>query len=170
VVVPPGCVTPRLEFFRTSPNVPERPVSECSRAEVHRGTDPDLPDPPARQAVEVISDSEHDVAVPGGHVHAWKSGSGPAVLLLHGGSGFIRFTPPPSSLSCETAIELFDSSNAVCFLLRAKAHSRSNCTWPMRSPSSVSLGSTECVSPGAHGVAISRCNSSSNIPSDSPVW
>jgi proline iminopeptidase len=35
---------------------------------------------------------EHEVAVPGGHVHAWQSGSGPPLLLLHGGPGLSDYT------------------------------------------------------------------------------
>jgi proline iminopeptidase len=43
-------------------------------------------------AVAVTSLKEHDVAVPGGHVHVWQSGSGPPLLLLHGGPGLSDYT------------------------------------------------------------------------------
>ena len=36
--------------------------------------------------------NEHDVTVPGGHVHAWQSGTGPPLLLLHGGPGLSDYT------------------------------------------------------------------------------
>ena len=36
--------------------------------------------------------AEHDVAVPGGHVRAWENGSGPPLLLLHGGPGLSDYT------------------------------------------------------------------------------
>jgi proline iminopeptidase len=35
---------------------------------------------------------EHDIAVPGGHVHTWVSGSGQPLLLLHGGPGLSDYT------------------------------------------------------------------------------
>ena len=35
---------------------------------------------------------EHDVSVPTGHLHAWQTGTGPPVLLLHGGPGLSDYT------------------------------------------------------------------------------
>ena len=35
---------------------------------------------------------EHDIAVPGGRLHAWVSGTGPPLLLLHGGPGLSDYT------------------------------------------------------------------------------
>lgn len=44
------------------------------------------PDEPVR------SSGEFDVPVSGGHVHAWRQGAGPPLLLLHGGPGLSDYT------------------------------------------------------------------------------
>lgn len=40
----------------------------------------------------MTTSGERDVAVPGGHVHAWHTGSGPRLLVLHGCPGLSEYT------------------------------------------------------------------------------
>ena len=66
----------------------------------------------------MTANGEVDVAVPGGSVHVWERGSGPPVLLLHGGPGLSDYT--------STIVpELEDAYRAVRFQQRGLAPSTS---------------------------------------------